>query len=82
MKNVNSKSGIPPEVQMRYDELIARRRAESLSPGEHSELLDLSEQVEEFEAQRIEYLPELARLRRVSLVEFMADLGIRTPDYI
>ena len=82
MKNVNSKSGIPPEVQMGYDELIARRRAESLSPGEHSELLDLSEQVEEFEAQRIEYLPELARLRRVSLVEFMADLGIRTPDYI
>ena len=27
--------GLPPEVQRRYDELIAKRRAESLTPDEY-----------------------------------------------
>jgi len=61
---------------MRYDELFAKRRAESLSPGEGNELLDLTEQLEQLEAERIEYLTELACLRQVSFAELMADLAI------
>ena len=75
MSTIKVEAGIPPEIQMRYDELIAKRRAESLNPGEYTELLDLTGQVEKLEAEPIEYLAELARLRGVSLAEVMADLG-------
>lgn len=73
--------GIPSNIQKRYDELIGKRRAEMLTLTEHSELLRLSEQVENLEAQRVEYLIELARLRKTSLVTLMEDLGIQTPAY-
>ena len=73
--------GIPADIQHRYNELIAKRKAETLTPEEHSELLRLTEQVEKLEAQRVEYLAELARLRRTSLTALMASLGIRTPTY-
>jgi len=31
--------GLPPDVQQRYDKLTAKRRAETLTPEEHQELL-------------------------------------------
>lgn len=73
--------GIPLNIQKRYGELIDKRRAEMLTLTEHSELLRLSEQVENLEAQRVEYLIELARLRKTLLVTLMKDLGIQTPAY-
>ena len=74
--------GISPDTQKRYDELIAKRQAETLTDDEHRELLELSEQVELLEAQRLEYLAELARLRGISLIELMENLGIQTPAYV
>ena len=74
--------GVPPDIQKRYDELIAKRRAETLTPDEHSELLRLTDQVEETEAKRMEYMAELARLRKTSLTALMKDLGIRPPAYV
>jgi hypothetical protein len=73
--------GIPPDLQRRYHELIARRRAESLSEDEYGELLRLTDQVEAIEVQRVEYLAELARLRKKLLTDVMKDLGIRAPAY-
>jgi t-SNARE complex subunit (syntaxin) len=73
--------GIPPGVRQRYSELISKRRSESLSIEEHSELLGLTEQVEKSEAQRVKCLSELARIRKTTLSELMNALGIRTPDY-
>ncbi len=73
--------GVPPEVQRRYDELITKRRAESLTPDEHDELLRLTDQVEDSEARRLEHLAELARLRQTSLPALMKTLSIRTPAY-
>jgi hypothetical protein len=73
--------GIPPDLQRRYHELIARRRVESLSEDEYGELLRLTDQVEAIEVQRMEYLAELARLRKKSLTDVMKDLGIRAPAY-
>lgn len=73
--------GLPPEVQKRYDELIGKRRAESLSPDEYDELLRLTDQIENLEAHRMEYLAELARLRKISLSELMQSLDIRPPAY-
>ena len=73
--------GLPPEVQKRYDELIAKRRAESLAPDEYDELLHLTDQIENLEARRMEYLAELACLRQTSLTKLMGDLDIRPPAY-
>jgi hypothetical protein len=73
--------GMPPDLQTRYNELIAKRQAETLSPDEYEELLRLTQQVEMLEVRRVEYLAELARLRGTSLTELMQNLGIRPPTY-
>lgn len=73
--------GIPSDIQKRYNELIAKRQAEQLTIDEYTELLQLTQQVEKFETQRVEYLAELARLRGTSLTALMENLGIRPPTY-
>src|SRR5262245_25191974 len=59
--------GLPADVQSRYISLIEKRQAVTLSPEEHEELLRLTEQVEQFEVQRLTALADLARLRQVPL---------------
>ena len=73
--------GVPPDIQTRYNELIAKRQAETLTPDEYEELLRLTQQVEKLEVRRVEYLAELARLRGTSLTALMENLGIRPPTY-
>jgi hypothetical protein len=68
--------GVPADVQRRYGELIARRRAGQLEPEGHRELLQLTEQVEGIEARRAEQLAALARLRGIPLAQLVAELGI------
>ncbi len=72
---------MPPKIQSRYDTLISKRKAETLTPQEYEELLELTDAVEAFEAQRVESLVELARLRKLSLPELLQQLGISTPEY-
>ncbi len=69
--------GIPANLQARCNELIAKRQAETLTPGEHKELIRLTSQFEELNTRRLEYLAELARLRQTSLPALMKDLGIQ-----
>src|SRR5437879_3741217 len=45
--------GLPEDLQRRYRELIAKRGQQTLSPEEQSELLRLSDQVEQLEAERL-----------------------------
>lgn len=71
--------GLPPELWRRYNELIAKRQAETLTPDEHATLIALSNQIEDLNARRIEALAELARLRQTSLSELMQQLGIKAP---
>jgi hypothetical protein len=73
--------GLPPDVQRRYDELAAKRRAETLTPEEHQELLALVDRIEQADAERVRALIELAQLRNVSVTTLMAELGIRRPAY-
>jgi len=73
--------GIPTEVQRRYDALIARRQDFALTPAEYDELLKLTDEIEMLDAQRIEYLNELARLRKKPLTIVMDELGIQAPAY-
>jgi hypothetical protein len=77
LQRINAGPG--EEVWRRYHALVAKRRAETLSAAEHAELIDLSDRIEEANAQRIGHLVELARLRGVSLPAVMTELGITAP---
>ena len=78
---VHINRGLPPELRDRLARLDERREAETLTPEEQAELLRLVAQLEELEAQRVESLSSLARLRGVSLGALMAELGIRPPPH-
>ncbi len=70
---------IPFRGSLAYDQLIAKRQTENLTPDEYSQLLSLSDRIETLEANRIESIAELARLRQTSLTTLMAQLGIQPP---
>jgi hypothetical protein len=69
--------GLPPDLQQRYDELTARRQAETMTPAEHQELLALIDRIERADAERVQALTELAQRRGISVARLMAELGIR-----
>ncbi len=73
--------GLPISTQKRYATLIAKRRTETLTTEEYQELLQLTDDVENFEAQRVIYLTELAQLRQVTVDVLMQQLGIKAPEY-
>jgi hypothetical protein len=73
--------GLPADRQQRFNELVAKRQAETLTPEEHQELLQLTDDIEKSDAKRMQYLTELARLRGISLTALMKDLGIQPPAY-
>jgi hypothetical protein len=71
--------GIGPDARRRYDELVAKRQAETISPDELEELIGITDEIEQHDARRLLALDELARLRRMTLPELMASLGIAPP---
>ena len=74
--------GIPLDIQKDYNDLIAKRDAETLTNHEYKELLNLTQQIEKQQAQRIEHLAELASLKGISLNTLMENLGIPTQSYV
>ena len=74
-------AGFEEATWRRYKELIAKRRAETLTRDEQQMLIALSDQIERQNARRVECLAELARIRKVSLQELMRQLGVETPAY-
>lgn len=79
---VKINQGIPSDIQQHYNELIAKREAETLRSDEHENLLRLTEQIEKLQAQRIEYLADLAQIRGISLTALMENLGIKMSEYV
>jgi hypothetical protein len=73
---LNINQSIPANIQEEYEELAVKRDDEILTDDEHEKLLQLTEEIETIQAQRIENLAELARLRGVSLTTLMGNLGI------
>lgn len=72
-------SGLSVEVRRRYRELIGKCREERLTQVEYEELQRLTDQSELKQAERLEALVGLARLRNMSLQEVMDALGIKSP---
>jgi hypothetical protein len=71
--------GLPEKIQVRYRDLIAKRRQQTLTPEEHNELLRLTDVVEQLEADRLTALSELAQLRQSTVPALMGSLGLQGP---
>lgn len=74
--------GPAPANWDRYHALTAKRRSETLTPDEYTELIALTNEREIAHACRIKFLMELANLRQASLDATMDALGIRPPGYV
>lgn len=73
-------AGPSPNFWARYRELIDRRDARSLTPGQHAELIRLGDGVEEYQADRAAALALLAAARGQTLAELAAALGLTAPS--
>jgi len=72
---------IAAATRRRFEELVAKRQAETISSGELTELIGLTDDIERRDGQRLAALERLARLRRIPLGDLMDSLGISTPTY-
>lgn len=71
--------GFSAQTWEQYHTLIAKRHAETLSPEEHEQLIQLSDRLEKLNVDRIQALIQLATLRNQPLTDLMQTLGI-SPD--
>ncbi len=67
---------IPTTLQKRYEVLLSKNREETITPIEHQELRKIIDKIEIKNAERLEHLLELSRIRNVSLDEVMKQLHI------
>jgi hypothetical protein len=67
---------IPTTLQKRYEDLLAKNRAETITPTEHGELLKVIQKIEIKNAERLENLIELSRIRNISLDALMTQLHL------
>jgi hypothetical protein len=71
---------IPVALQSRYEYLLTKNRAETITPLEHEELLKVIEKVELKNAERLEHLIELSRIRNTSLDVLMRQLHLNAVE--
>ncbi|MGE0129995.1 MAG: STAS/SEC14 domain-containing protein [Blastocatellales bacterium] len=69
--------GLPAAMQQRLNELIEKRQSYTITPEELQELIELTNQVELFDAERLQHLIELAHLRNVPLHALIQQLGLK-----
>jgi hypothetical protein len=73
---------IPSALQDRFNELVAKRQRITITDEELDELITITDQSEQLNAQRITALTQLAQLRNQSLPQIMKALGIQTPSCV
>ncbi len=69
---------LPEEIWEEYHTLIAKRRAETLTPEEQQRLIVLSDTIEAAHVERITQVAELAQRRHIPLETLMRQLGIKS----
>jgi len=72
---------LPADLQRRFNDLVARRQAETITPDELHELIRITDQIEQHDGERLAALDALARLRGVTLSALMDSLGLQPPPY-
>lgn len=66
----------PPDVQARFDFLLKRMRSNRITRKEHAELLTITDQSEQFAADRVQAVADLAALRGLTFNEMWKQLGL------
>jgi hypothetical protein len=69
--------GLSEEKEARMDELDEKRRVNQLTTEEHVELLELVYEVENWNARRLTYLSELAKMRKTTIRTLMKELNLK-----
>jgi hypothetical protein len=69
-------NSVPAVLQKRFETLSDKSQSGTLSADEHTELLDLIDQLEQKHAERLEKLLDLSQLRKVPLKILMQDLQL------
>lgn len=70
---------LPESTWARYETLKAKREDDTLVDSEHAELIDLVNEVEIWNARRMEAVAELSKLRDVPFRELVRQLGLGAP---
>jgi len=73
--------GLSTDVWDEYYFLIDKRQTETLTADEHHRLIEISDQIEALNVERIQALVQLAALRQQSLDDVMDNLGIKPIVY-
>lgn len=76
-----NRATLEPAQQARFDELVAKRQGETITPAELQELIQLTDRIEQRDAERLASLGDLARLRGTTVPALMDTLGIKRPTY-
>jgi hypothetical protein len=72
--------GLPEKLSKRYGQLTQRLKKKLLTADEHQELLELTREAENRDADRAAALIELAKVRRLPLRILMKQMGIEPPQ--
>jgi len=75
-------AGPPPQLQRACTKLIEKRRQGRLAAQEQTQLLRLVDKMERYDVKRMEWLTELAVLRKMPLRALIQSLGLKTPEYV
>jgi hypothetical protein len=62
----------------RYQFLVVKLEADTISEAEHAEFMKLADLQEKLRNQRVKYLIELAQLRAISLPQLMSEMGLNS----
>ena len=63
----------------RYQLLVQKLEAETISDSEYKEFMQLAEEEETIRYERLTYLVELAQIRSITLPQLMENLGLNRP---
>jgi predicted HD phosphohydrolase len=75
--------GFGAQTWDQYHALIAKRHAETLTPEEHEQLIQMSDRLEQLSVARIQALIQLATFRNQPPTDLIQTLGINPhPDIV
>jgi len=69
--------GLPADAQKRLNKLIKKRQSYTITEDELQELIQLTDQAEHFNVERLKHLVELSHIRNVPLDDLIQQLGLK-----
>jgi hypothetical protein len=69
--------GLPDDTQRRLNKLIKKRQSYTITEDELQELIQLTDQAELFNVERMKHLIELSHIRNVPLDDLIRQLGLK-----